>query len=340
MCGRAKQDYLFEKLYMEIIFLISIGEASSSLVHQYSFCRDFATQSSSSGFNLQVGTETEVTANIKLGKVISLGATKTIPQAFTRAWADSRGMKSLEEFFSKKKGMVALTLGSCTMYEVFLNTFHLPPFRESFKVAIKDLHKAASQSAVVQRAKLVKFISQYGTHFLLRARMGAQFMHLTKYSEITRRRFTTQTLEACNQVSGSKVFGIQIEKDKKQCSSSDQDKLKELGRNNVEEVIITKGSRPTDIKNWVKQEFTPNPLQFQLSPIVNLFTDKHLAGIVPDSFTIRKWFLPLYYDYCRTFGIESECLQKKGCGYDDLCPLNTICVGSGTVHQCSRKFSY
>jgi len=286
-----------------------------------------------------VGTETEVTAKIKLKGVVELGVKKTIPKAFTRPWADSNGMKSLEEFFSKKKGMVALTLGTCTMYEVFLNTFHLPPFREAFKVAIKELYQATSQSAPIQKSKFVKFISQYGTHFLLRARMGAQFMHLTKYSEDTRNTFATETLEACNEVSGAEVFGIQIEKDQKRCSSTDQQKLRNLGRSNVDEVIITKGSRPTDIKNWVKQNFTPNPLQFQLSPIVNLFTDTHLAGIIPNSFALRKWFLPLYYDYCKTFGIESECLQKKGCGYDDKCPIDTICVSTSSTHQCSRKFS-
>ena len=103
-----------------------------------------------------------------------------------------------------------------------------------------------------------------------------------------------------------------------------------MSRDNVEEIIITKGSRPTDIKNWVTQSFTPVPLQFQLSPIVNLFTKTNLqrnkiSATDNEILNFKKWFLPMYWDYCKMVGVP--CQPPTGCGYDDVCPINTICTG-------------
>ena len=306
------------------------------------------TSSSSSGFNLQVGTETEVTAGISIFG-IKIGAKKTIPPAFTRAWSESRGMKKLEEFFSKRKGMVTLIKGTCTVYEMALNTFHFPKFKAAYRSALRSLLKATKSSSKKQRSLFRKFIGQYGTHFLLKATMGAQFMHETKYSSSTRRKFNARMLEACNEVTGAKIFGIQVEKNRAKCRSSDLKKLHKLGRTNVEEIVITKGSRPTNIKDWSKQIFTPVPLKFQLSPIINLFANKHIRAAniiingkrVKDGKKLRKWFVPLYYKFCKTMGIKkSECLPKKGCGYNDNCPHDTRCRPGSRSFWCSGKIFF
>ena len=302
------------------------------------------TESSKVGVDLQIGTETKVTAGIKI-KIIDLKVEKKIPPAFKRAWSESRGMKKLEEFFSEKKGMVALTLGVCTMYEVKLSPYHLPPFRSAFKAALTELYKAANLTPNQRISVFRKFIRHYGTHFQLATKLGAQFMHQTRYTETARKSLSAESLRACNNLKGAEVFGIQVEKDKSSCTTSDKQKLKQLGHKNVEELIITKGSRPTDIKKWAVQDYVPIPLAFELSPIVNLFTDKLIrdANIringkrITDSFTIRKWFVPLYFDFCKTVGIEAHCLPKKGCGFDDLCPVDSICKPGGSIHRCTRK---
>ena len=231
------------------------------------------------------------------------------------------------------------------MYEVKLSPFHLPPFKVAFKAALNDLYKGAKLSPSQQIQLFRKFIRHYGTHFQLWTKLGAQFMHQTRYTETAREHLSAESLRACNSVKGAEIFGIQIEKDKDSCSASDKKKLKLLGRKNVEELIITKGSKPTDIKHWVTQKYIPIPLSFQLSPIINLFTDKLIrdANIringkhITDSLTIRKWFVPLYFDFCKTVGIEAHCLPKTGCGYDDLCPVDSICRPGGKVHSCTRK---
>eukprot|EP00111_Clytia_hemisphaerica_P000230 TCONS_00000580-protein len=115
-----------------------------------------------------------------------------------------------------------------------------------------------------------------------------------------------------------------------------------MSRSDVEDVVITRGSRPTDIKDWSTQDFKPVPIQFTLSPIVNLFTNSILkrnnitvgGHQISDSLKIRSWFLPLYWDYCKVMGVE--CKTKEGCGIDDKCPVDAICNPSANKHQCTE----
>ena len=190
-----------------------------------------------------------------------------------------------------------MAMGMCLSYEVQLDTHHLPPFTTPFKAALQQLITALYRGNWYLRSEFLKFIRQYGTHFTIKTKLGAQFVHETRYSGNVRQEFNSDTLRACSHVQGSKIFGIQIEKDNSKCSNSDKRRLDTMSRDNVEEIIITKGSRPTDIKNWVTQSFTPVPLQFQLSPIVNLFTKTNLqrnkiSATDNEILNFRKWFLP------------------------------------------------
>ena len=231
-----------------------------------------------------------------------------------------------------------MAMGMCLSYEVQLDTHHLPPFTTPFKAALQQLIKALYRGSWYLRSEFLKFIRQYGTHFTIKTKLGAQFVHETRYSGNVRRQFNSDTLRACSNVQGSKIFGIQIEKDNSKCSNSDKLRLDTMSRDNVEEIIITKGSRPTDIKNWVTQSFTPVPLQFQLSPIVNLFTKTNLqrnkiSATDNEILNFKKWFLPMYWDYCKMVGVP--CQPPTGCGYDDVCPIDTICTGSGRTQKCT-----
>ena len=304
------------------------------------------TESSARGFDLQIGVETDVTAGVEVGDEegsVSGSISATIPPPFQRAWGDSSNMQSMEKIFSTEQGLVSTTMGICVVYVMSIDTYYVPPFKPAFKKALIELYKASKLDKVKQKQEFIKFTDQYGTHFLIKAKMGAQYMLETKYSRKVRKEMNWSTLKSCNYVSGSKVFGIQVEENSNKCSSSDLEKLKKYGRENVEQVVITKGSRPTDIEKWATQDFTPVPLQFQLSPIVNLLKDSYIkeANLSVDgqkitrSLDIRKWFVPLYYKYCEVKGID--CKTKSGCGIDDWCPVDTICKKGGSIHNCTGK---
>ena len=134
-----------------------------------------------------------------------------------------------------------MAMGMCLSYEVQLDTHHLPPFTTPFKAALQQLIKALYRGSWYLRSEFLKFIRQYGTHFTIKTKLGAQFVHETRYSGNVRRQFNSDTLRACSNVQGSKIFGIQIEKDNSKCSNSDKLRLDTMSRDNVEEIIITKG---------------------------------------------------------------------------------------------------
>ena len=107
------------------------------------------------------------------------------------------------------------------------------------------------------------------------------------------------------------------------------------------------GSKLTDINSWATQEFTPTPLKYKFSPIVNLFQADYVEkknitnelGKPVDSFEIRKWFIPLYNDYCSV--VDLDCSMPTGCGFDDKCPMETICEGGSTAtHECGCKYNF
>ena len=139
-----------------------------------------------------------------------------------------------------------------------------------------------------------------------------------------------------------KSFGIQVEPDSTNCKQEDQQELQEYDTSNINVQVKSKGSDPTDINDWVTQEFTPVPLKYTFSPIANLFQkqfidDKGYQNSVGDpinSTAIRQWFVPLYYNYCQT--MDMNCDVPHGCGYDDKCPLDSLCSGSDLEsHECT-----
>ena len=294
---------------------------------------------------MQLGTETEVTAGIDL-KGVSVSAQKTIPPPFTRAWGDSKSMKDAEAFFTQEKGMISTASGWCYLHEIKINTFSPPPFSDSFKEALGNLH-SVSQSTLSEKIETFKkFVRAYGTHFQSRTKLGAQIAYRTMYSSKVRQEVSATTLQQCNYVKGAKVFGIQVEQSSSSCSEKDLESIGQYSTENIKVDILTKGSRPvSNINDWAKQSFTPVPISFELSPIINLFKkslidDKGLLfnGKQIVASKIRDWFVPLYFDYCNTMGIVcSE--QKSGCGINDQCSIDKICVDKpNKQQQCLCKF--
>ena len=199
---------------------------------------------SGSGVNLQIVVESEITAGLEV-EGVGISSTVKIPPAFQRVWGDSSNFQKVEKFFSEKQGLISTAIGNCVMYQMSLDTFEMPSFTSPFKKAIAELYEASKS----------REDSQINTI--------AQYLFERKYSKLVRQTADLETLKNCNYLSGTKIYGIL--KDHKKCKSSDQDKLNSFGRDNVEEIISTKGSCPTDIHTWAIQSFTPVPFKFSPS---------------------------------------------------------------------------
>ena len=293
-------------------------------------------ETSKTGVDLQLGTETEVTAGIDIKKA-SISATKKIPVPFTRAWGKSSDFQTMRGLFSEKKALVATSYAKCQLFEVIIHTLSsIPPLMEPFKQSIKELHQASSADKTTQLGVFKSFIRHYGTHFSMKTTFGGEIIHRTVFSSSTKKKFDGETIKKCEYVKGSKIFGIQVEQDKEGCSKTDEQQLYNEAGSTIVSSTMSKGARPVNnIYLWAQQDFKPVPLEYQLSPIINLFKKKYLDDQLQVSAEgIRKWFVPLYFDFCISM-YGRECSERNGCGYDDQCPSNTDCVGSATEpHYC------
>ena len=80
----------------------------------------------------------------------------------------------------------------------------------------------------------------------------------------------------------------------------------------------------------------PYPSKVLVKPIVNLLVDPYFEynnittsnDTVISSVEIRKWFIPLYYNYCSVAG----CQNVTTCQLRNECPLDTTCQGESTLH--------
>jgi MAC/Perforin domain. len=217
----------------------------------------------------------------------------------------------------------------------------LPAFTDPFLIALGNLHDASSKTSTDQLAAFKRFVTDFGTHYMTNVELGATFSQVSSYSENVRSQMDAQAMEDCNTDSGSKVFGIQVNPGTSQCTAEDQSVLNSFSSSDVTVRTVTRGSDPTTIDEWATQEFTPVPLKYMFSPVPNIFLPQfidnkgltNLAGEVINSTQIRQWFVPLYYNYCETMDIN--CVEPHGCGFDDKCPLDAICIGEPTVpHEC------
>jgi len=313
----------------------------SMIAHSYtttSGLRNSYESFSKTGTDLQVGLEADVTAGVE-----GVDVSTTIPPAFSRAWSQSESFKQSSSLFTSETGMMSTSQGVCIQYEMSLSTYMLPKFTDPFTIALGELHDASKLSSTEQGSAFKKFVQNFGTHYMTDVQLGATFSQMSSYSQNIRKEMDHQTLEDCNYVSGAKAFGIPVEPDTTSCKTEDQSELNTYASADFNHQIVSKGSDPTNIKDWATQEFTPIPLKYRFSPIANLFQkvfidDKgysNSAGEVVNSTAIRMWFVPLYYDYCVT--MELDCTEPKGCGYDDQCPFDTLCTGTADEpHECSE----
>eukprot|EP00111_Clytia_hemisphaerica_P012108 TCONS_00035571-protein len=294
-------------------------------------------ETSKSGYNLQLGYESEVTAGVE-----GLDLSSDIPAPFTMAWSNSKSTKNAASSFSEEQGMVSFTHGMCIQYEMKLSAYLLPEFMPPFVMAIGELHDASSQSPSEQESAFKKFVNEFGTHYMIHSELGALFAQQTTYSGTVRQNMDNEALQQCNSKQAVKLFGIQIGPDTSKCTDTAEETLNSYSDSDVKKITITKGSRPTDIADWATQEFTPTPLKYQFSPIVNIFQKNFIEernitnsdGDDVDSLKLRQWFMPLYDKYCEVLGFK--CSMPKGCGFDDNCPVDTVCEGEGETHECGE----
>jgi len=160
-----------------------------------------------------------------------------------------------------------------------------------------------------------------------------------RYTESERKSVNTEDMKLCSEKSGAKVFGLQMESDKGNCSNGNL-MSHYINSTKVDRMkVSTFGSFLAEsLAEWTEQivtlvqdgQFTGRVIQRELSLISNLFDKQNFVNTTRQdgssmNFTkLREWFDPmLSNEYCRIFNISCA---VEGCGINDKCSLEEWCI--------------
>jgi hypothetical protein len=192
--------------------------------------------------------------------------------------------------------------------QVDVSQFLTPSFHPSFVGVLKIMQQ---QDTVTKQVRAFKrFTRDYGTHYLSSAYLGAKLSALTHYTSFERLKLGWQKLLECSSKQAMNKFKLNPEEDededddkknttmKAECwSEGDGNHVSDKARSR----LVSFGTKPgSDLDTWPDEEILPIPIKFELTPIVNLFTEANLdERYNVSSKAILEWFLPLYLKYCK-----------------------------------------
>jgi len=291
---------------------------------------------SSSSSDFQLGLKKTVKAEIPNTGV---GIETTIPPTFTAGFGNSASSSKMSGFFESESGYGVTSHTECNLFHMTVSDLIAPPFAENFNLAIGFLYKATKKSAATQRNGFLIFLNTYGTHFFTEVVYGAKVSLTQRFSEHTIKEVGQETARKCTQSKAS--FRWLAKAEKSSCSDTAMNTLEDHGGSTYEQIITTRGSEPPrDGQDWFDQDFVPVPLKYQVSPIVNLFTDAIFGsqdittsdGEQVSAKALREVFAPLYYNYC---GPDCECFiaNCKTCSASgetcEICHTGFFRIGNG-----------
>ena len=142
---------------------------------------------------------------------------------------------------------------------------------------------------------------------------------------------------------------------------NDNDNSAYFRNNGLEETVVRSvGSRSEDLENWVTSEFVPSPIKYKIKPMTEIFkpvfeawmpegnlgTISAIAGdensAKLNSTKINNFFLSKLEQYCDLILGNKDCpdFDNKGCGINDICPNDKLCVNDNNSElgfQCRGK---
>ncbi|XP_047127224.1 uncharacterized protein LOC100215169 [Hydra vulgaris] len=298
---------------------------------------------SSYGRTFTSNLEYEVKLEAKMGDVGAEVST-TIPPLIESSFSSSNEYRDNKDFFTKKKGVLALRDATCATYTVRISPYKPPPFSEGFKIALQSLNDSIGKSTEEIKESFNDFIREFGTHFLQQTTMGARTAITRRYSGEEFRQSRDDSIQKCNEDRLKvTIAGVGVGSTSESCNSIDLTTNSNTVAGFERESITSYGSKPAkNLEEWAQQKFeSPLPIKMKLSPILNLFSKRYMK-LTPEIRykAILSWFEPLYKSYCETnkasLGIE-ECStkEKNKCGYDDNCiPRQQVCNSDGNSYTC------
>jgi len=219
-------------------------------------------------------------------------------------------------FFGEQQGEIFYNQAKCTVFRIDVSSFSKSEFHPSFKDALRQLNKAAKEPTSRRSKEVLKaFISEFGTHYMSSAWLGATLTTETRFAsksenEGERRRrqdcieesfgkatgtgVTVKEIRVNVNLQGGKIGGTTggwgansdstFNREAKDCLKDD-DNNRFYAENRFERTRITSvGSAPkADPEAWAEDvKSSPAVIDRELKEISSLFTEDFIGDIKED----------------------------------------------------------
>jgi len=301
---------------------------------------------------------------------VGVGATVTIPPLYQSVSSNSKVMTDIAEGLESNQISVTRSSFSCHEYEFEITESQHPFFTGQFKAAAEEVEtclmqgppfnvEATTDGAINGTSKLqdecaMKFIENYGTHYIKEAKYGSKMSLLTVLD--SKKAYSAKKNEIAKCATKSKAWSILGILGG---GSSDENCMQDLFQSAsasaeviLDEIIVTVGSRPkADYSEWADQQGKPEIIHKTVAPISDLFNTNFMKGMnikfeangvatiktVLDKYLL--YYCGLFRSQCNFVAAMPFCPSKScksspitGCGhFTGQVDLNFLPHGEGTL---------
>jgi len=270
----------------------------------------------SNSWKLSRSSTREGSFNIPLISLITNVERKRSSSQSTRA--DSQ-FETEASFFGYQQGEIFYTQAKCIVYRIDVSSFSKPEFHPSFKGALRQLNKAAKKPTTKRSKEVLRgFISEFGTHFMSSAWLGATLTVETRFASKSKNERVRKNRQDCIEESFGKAAGIggkvrevsvnakvpgagdvgigttvggwgansgsTFRREAKDCLKDDNNNGFYLEHNFEKTKITSIGSAPkADLEAWAEDvKSSPSVIDRELKEISTLFTEEFIGDIPED----------------------------------------------------------
>ena len=242
--------------------------------------------------------------------------------------SDERAASNL---FKKFKGDIILSKATCLTNIVSISDYVRPVFTESFISGLESINQALlDDDEDRQNKEYVSFIKEFGTFYMKHTSMGSQLIYERRFTDTASTKEEMSERNECSKKEASAsvnaggygaYLNAQLGQSSSECKSSRNDEKFKNEEKSDTKRILSRGSRPGNLKDWLTSDFTPVPIHRVLRNIKDLLKDEWLSKNDAYGFrqslngnALRTLFTKNEKDYCKLFlsKILNEDCSNKG----------------------------
>ena len=230
--------------------------------------------------------------------------------------SDQQASASVLENYS---GEIWQAKATCLTHTVSISDSVRPLFTQGFISHLIKLDEATASNNIIHKKTAVKnFVMEFGTYYAKTTKLGAQLVYERRLSTQSKTSSEKDSRSSCVKDEASAAISASYEGLVGSASGSSEASGSNSNCNSVSEAssfgmtesfestrIVSRGSRPKSLGEWIQSDFNPVPIVRYLDKITSLFKDEWLEKSIFFGFekslsgtSIESMFTQIIENYC------------------------------------------